>query len=123
MKSLGISVDDYSAVLASICQDVSDDLEKNDTCVTSEHVVSFLLVFCQLMSETFHDEKVHEIFFLSFFDFFQEDKSDSAKQSPEESTHVCPHFNASVFSVSCGSRFLSSRIEHWNMLIMVRSGG
>ncbi|RZC15275.1 Sister chromatid cohesion protein PDS5-like B-B isoform I [Glycine soja] len=55
VKSLGISVDDYSAVLASICQDTSDDLEKNDTCVTSEHV---------------------------------EDKSGSAKQSPEESTHV-----------------------------------
>ncbi|KAG5018575.1 hypothetical protein AAZX31_06G059600 [Glycine max] len=54
VKSLGISVDDYSAVLASICQDVSDDLEKNDTCVTSEHV---------------------------------EDKSESAKQSLEESTH------------------------------------
>ena len=99
VKSLGISVDDYSSVLASICQDTSDDLEKNDTCVTSEHVVSFLLVFCQLMSETFHDEKVHEIFFLSFFDFFQEDKSDSAKQSLEESTHVCPHFNAPVFFI------------------------
>ncbi|KAH1124425.1 hypothetical protein GYH30_014244 [Glycine max] len=55
VKSLGISVDDYSSVLASICQDTSDDLEKNDTCVTSEHV---------------------------------EDKSDSAKQSLEESTHV-----------------------------------
>uniref|UniRef100_A0A0R0JCT1 Uncharacterized protein n=1 Tax=Glycine max TaxID=3847 RepID=A0A0R0JCT1_SOYBN len=55
VKSLAISVDDYSAVLASICQDTSDDLEKNDTCVTSELV---------------------------------EDKSDSAKQSPEESTHV-----------------------------------
>ncbi|KHN29621.1 nucleolar protein dao-5-like isoform X1 [Glycine soja] len=55
VKSLGISVDDYSAVLASICQDTSDDLEKNDTCVTSEHV---------------------------------EDKSESAKQSLEESTHV-----------------------------------
>ncbi|KAL2346661.1 hypothetical protein Fmac_000661 [Flemingia macrophylla] len=55
VKSLGLSVDDYSVVLASICQDVSDDLEKNDTCVTSEHV---------------------------------EDKSESAKQSLEESTHV-----------------------------------
>ncbi|KAK7352651.1 hypothetical protein VNO80_18076 [Phaseolus coccineus] len=55
VKSLGISVDDYSALLASICQDTSDDLEKNDTCVTSEHV---------------------------------EDKSESAKQSLEESTHV-----------------------------------
>ncbi|RZC15271.1 Sister chromatid cohesion protein PDS5-like B-B isoform E [Glycine soja] len=56
VKSLGISVDDYSTVLASICQeDTSNDLEKNDICVTSEHV---------------------------------EDKSGSAKQSPEESTHV-----------------------------------
>ncbi|CAJ1973649.1 unnamed protein product [Sphenostylis stenocarpa] len=55
VKSLGISMDDYSSVLASICQDTSDDLEKNDTCVTSEHV---------------------------------EDKSESAKQSLEESTRV-----------------------------------
>ncbi|CAJ1973647.1 unnamed protein product [Sphenostylis stenocarpa] len=38
VKSLGISMSDYSLVLASICQDTSDDLEKNDTCVTSEHV-------------------------------------------------------------------------------------
>ncbi|XP_014501584.1 uncharacterized protein LOC106762282 isoform X2 [Vigna radiata var. radiata] len=37
VRSLGVSVDDYSAVLALICQDTSDDLEKNDTCVTSEH--------------------------------------------------------------------------------------
>ncbi|XP_027902902.1 nucleolar protein dao-5-like [Vigna unguiculata] len=37
VRSLGVSVGDYSAVLASICQDTSDDLEKNDTCVTSEH--------------------------------------------------------------------------------------
>ena len=66
VKSLGISVDDYSAVLASICQDTSDDLEKNDTCVTSEHVVNFRLVFCQFMFETLHDEKIHEIFFWSF---------------------------------------------------------
>jgi len=67
VKSLGISVDDYSTVLASICQeDTSNDLEKNDICVTSEHVVSFLLVFCQFMFETFYDEKIHELFFLSF---------------------------------------------------------
>jgi len=66
VKSLGISVDDYSAVLASICQDTSDDLEKNDTCVTSEHVVSFLLVFCRLMFETFHGENIHEVFLWSF---------------------------------------------------------
>ncbi|WVZ19027.1 hypothetical protein V8G54_006349 [Vigna mungo] len=37
VRSLDVSVDDYSAVLALICQDTSDDLEKNDTCVTSEH--------------------------------------------------------------------------------------
>ncbi|XP_061365246.1 sister chromatid cohesion protein PDS5 homolog C-like [Gastrolobium bilobum] len=30
VKTLGISVDDYSNVLASICQDTSDSLEKND---------------------------------------------------------------------------------------------
>jgi len=56
VRSLGVSVGDYSAVLASICQDTSDDLEKNDTCVTSEHAVSFLSVFCRLIFETFHDE-------------------------------------------------------------------
>ncbi|RDX74286.1 DNA mismatch repair protein MSH6, partial [Mucuna pruriens] len=55
VKSLGMSMDDYSTVLASICQDTSDDLEKNDTHATSEHL---------------------------------EDKSESAKQSQEESTHV-----------------------------------
>ncbi|RDX80536.1 Sister chromatid cohesion protein PDS5-like B-B, partial [Mucuna pruriens] len=38
VKSLGMSVDDYSTVLASICQDTSNDLKKNDTHVTSEHV-------------------------------------------------------------------------------------
>lgn len=61
MKSLGISVDDYSMVLASICQDTSVDLEKNDTCVTSELLVSFLLVFFSLMFEN----DIHTIFFLS----------------------------------------------------------
>ncbi|KAJ1413122.1 Armadillo-type fold [Sesbania bispinosa] len=40
VKTWGISVDDYSTVLASICQDTSesDSLEKNDVCVTSEHL-------------------------------------------------------------------------------------
>ncbi|ESW08947.1 hypothetical protein PHAVU_009G087900 [Phaseolus vulgaris] len=38
VKSLGISLDGYSIVLASIYQDTSVDLEKNDTCVTSEHL-------------------------------------------------------------------------------------
>lgn len=66
VKSLEISLDDYSTVLASICQDTSDDLEKNDTCVTSEHVVSFLLVFCQLIFGAFYNEKIHDILFWSF---------------------------------------------------------
>lgn len=46
VKSLGIPMGDYSLVLSSICQDTSDALEKNYTCVTSEHTVSFLLVIC-----------------------------------------------------------------------------
>ncbi|QCE16301.1 transcriptional regulator ATRX [Vigna unguiculata] len=37
VKSLGVPMGDYSLVLSSICQDTSDALEKNDTCVTSEH--------------------------------------------------------------------------------------
>ncbi|KAI5403849.1 hypothetical protein KIW84_051121 [Lathyrus oleraceus] len=37
VRILGISVDDYSKVLASICQDTCDSLEKNGVCVTSEH--------------------------------------------------------------------------------------
>ncbi|RDX77938.1 Sister chromatid cohesion protein PDS5-like B-B, partial [Mucuna pruriens] len=64
VKSLGISVNDYSTVLASICQDTSD-LEKNDAHVTSEHV---------------------------------EDKSESAKQSQEESTHVAKKDSREVTS-------------------------
>ncbi|CAK8568553.1 unnamed protein product [Lathyrus sativus] len=36
VRILGISVDDYSKVLASICQDTCDSLEKNGVCVTSE---------------------------------------------------------------------------------------
>ncbi|XP_027329221.1 MATH and LRR domain-containing protein PFE0570w [Abrus precatorius] len=34
---LGISLDDYSNVLASICQDTSGSLEQNDACATSDH--------------------------------------------------------------------------------------
>ncbi|XP_057433643.1 sister chromatid cohesion protein PDS5 homolog C-like [Lotus japonicus] len=37
VKTLGISVDD-SKILAKICQDASDSFEKNDVCVSSEHV-------------------------------------------------------------------------------------
>lgn len=58
VKTLGISVDDYSNVLASICKDTSDSLEKNGVCVTGEHVVSFLSVLCQLIFEIFYDEKL-----------------------------------------------------------------
>ncbi|OIV97717.1 hypothetical protein TanjilG_12474 [Lupinus angustifolius] len=38
VNSLGISVDDYSKILASICQDASDSLEQNDACVTREQM-------------------------------------------------------------------------------------
>ncbi|TKY58087.1 Sister chromatid cohesion protein PDS5-like B-B [Spatholobus suberectus] len=38
VSTLGISLDDYSNVLASICQDTSGSLEQNDACVTSDHV-------------------------------------------------------------------------------------
>lgn len=38
VNTLGISLDDYSNVLASICQDTSGSLEQNDACVTSDHV-------------------------------------------------------------------------------------
>ncbi|OIW14976.1 hypothetical protein TanjilG_30695 [Lupinus angustifolius] len=36
VKSLGISLDDYSTILASICQGASNSLEQNDICVTRE---------------------------------------------------------------------------------------
>jgi hypothetical protein len=35
VRTFGTSVDDYSEVLASICQDTSDSLEKNGVCVRS----------------------------------------------------------------------------------------
>ncbi|KAE9603686.1 hypothetical protein Lalb_Chr11g0063521 [Lupinus albus] len=38
VNSLGISVDDYSKILASICQDASGSLEQNDACVTREQM-------------------------------------------------------------------------------------
>ena len=41
VKNLGISLENYSEVLASICQDASGSLEQNDACATSEHVVGF----------------------------------------------------------------------------------
>ncbi|MCI68758.1 micronuclear linker histone polyprotein-like, partial [Trifolium medium] len=36
VRTIGISVDDYSEVLASICHETSDSLEKNGVCVTDE---------------------------------------------------------------------------------------
>lgn len=57
VKTLGISMDDYSDVLASICQDTSDSLGEDGECVTGELVVSFPLVLCQLIFEIFHDKK------------------------------------------------------------------
>ncbi|MED6115307.1 hypothetical protein PIB30_089216 [Stylosanthes scabra] len=38
VDTLGISLDNYSNVLASICQDTPKSLEQNDACATSEHV-------------------------------------------------------------------------------------
>lgn len=40
VNTLGISLDDYSNVLASICQDTSGNLEQNDVCATSDHAVN-----------------------------------------------------------------------------------
>ncbi|KAF7817297.1 Sister chromatid cohesion protein PDS5 like B-B [Senna tora] len=39
VKNLHISLDDYSQVLASICQETSGSLEQNDICASSENVV------------------------------------------------------------------------------------
>jgi len=93
VKSLGVPMGDYSLVLSSICQDTSDALEKNDTCVTSEHTVSFLLVICLLIFETFHDKRILKFYFCHI-DLFQEDKGELAKRPREESAHVWPHLNA-----------------------------
>ncbi|KAL1315287.1 hypothetical protein HN51_042061 [Arachis hypogaea] len=38
VNTLGISLDNYSNVLASICQDTPGSMEQNDACATSEHV-------------------------------------------------------------------------------------
>lgn len=88
VKTLGISVDD-SKILAKICQDASDSFEKNDVCVSSEHVVSYALAFCQLLFEVFHYVKFIIEIVLIFYTFFQEDKGKSPKQSSEETTQVC----------------------------------
>lgn len=42
VDALGLSLDDYDDVLASICQDTSGNLDQNDVCATSDHVVNFL---------------------------------------------------------------------------------
>ncbi|XP_039688124.1 triadin isoform X2 [Medicago truncatula] len=39
VNTLGISLDDYGDVLASICKETSDNLAQNDVCATSGHVV------------------------------------------------------------------------------------
>jgi len=41
VNTLGISLDGYSDVLASICKETSDNLVQNDVCATSGHVVNF----------------------------------------------------------------------------------
>ncbi|MED6174668.1 hypothetical protein PIB30_071187 [Stylosanthes scabra] len=38
VRTLGISIEDYGSVLASICQDACDGLEPNDLCATGDHV-------------------------------------------------------------------------------------
>lgn len=42
VDALGLSLDDYDDVLASICQDTSGNLDQNDVCATSDNVVNFL---------------------------------------------------------------------------------
>lgn len=44
VNTLGISLDDYSGVLALVCNDSSDNSMQNDVCATSGHVN-----FCALM--------------------------------------------------------------------------
>lgn len=44
VDTLGISLNDYSDVLASVCKDTSDNLALNDVCATSDHVVNFILL-------------------------------------------------------------------------------
>lgn len=41
VNTLSISLDNYSKVLASICQETAGSLEQNDVCASSENVVSF----------------------------------------------------------------------------------
>ncbi|KAK7352647.1 hypothetical protein VNO80_18071 [Phaseolus coccineus] len=57
VKSLDIPMDDYSLVLSSICQDTSDTGEKNDTCVTSEHVEDKVELAKQPREESPHVDK------------------------------------------------------------------
>ncbi|CAL0305735.1 unnamed protein product [Lupinus luteus] len=52
VNSLGISVDDYSKILASICQDASDSLEQNDACVTREQMEDESKSAKQLLEES-----------------------------------------------------------------------
>ena len=90
VKTLCVSVEDYSSVLASICQDASDSLEQNDVCATSEHVVSFPFIFIELiLALNFFLMSKFIIKFHLVTDFFQEDENKSAKQSLEESIQVC----------------------------------
>lgn len=46
VSTLGISLDDYSQVLATICQETPGSVEQNDVC-TGEQVVCFLSVSCK----------------------------------------------------------------------------
>lgn len=41
VKTLSVSLDDYSKVLASVCQEASSGLEQNDARASSENAVSF----------------------------------------------------------------------------------
>ena len=41
VKTLGITLDDYSEVLASICQEKPGSMEQSDACATSELVVIY----------------------------------------------------------------------------------
>jgi len=43
VNTLGISLDDYSDVLVSICQEKIGSLKQNDEFLTNDHMVNFLV--------------------------------------------------------------------------------
>lgn len=80
VKTLGISLNDYSKVLTTICQETPGSMEQNDVCA-GENVVSFLLVPMQinilLALNTSHDRKGS--FWFNCFPFFRRMRSNQPK--------------------------------------------